>query len=242
MLGIIVWTLLIAISVNLLLKRFNLPTIIGYIVTGIIITYAFGLHSAVNNHELKEIAEFGVVFLMFTIGLEFSIEHLKKMRMEVFFTGSLQIVLTTILVLVICLYVLDFGLKTSLIIGAALSLSSTAIVLKIYNETNDIKKRHGQRVLGILIMQDIAVIPILLMISLFSEKGQTDIWSLILHTTLAAIFLIALLYFVGKYLLEPFFEHVTKSKSDELFVGSVLLIAIGASYLAHYFGFTYSNN
>ncbi len=240
MLGIIVWTLLIAITVNLVLKRFNLPTIIGYIVTGIIITYTFGLHSAVNNHELKEIAEFGVVFLMFTIGLEFSIEHLKRMRMEVFFTGSLQIILTTTIVLLICLYILDFGLKTSLIIGAALSLSSTAIVLKIYNETNDIKKRHGQRVLGILIMQDIAVIPILLMISLFADSGKADIGSVILHTTIAAIILLALLYFTGKYLLEPFFEHVTKSKSDELFVGSVLLIAIGASYLANYFGFTYS--
>ncbi len=87
--------------------------------------------------------------------------------MEVFFTGTLQIIFTTVIVFLICLYILDFGLETSLIIGAALSLSSTAIVLKIYNETNDIKKRHGQRVLGILIMQDIAVIPILLMISLF---------------------------------------------------------------------------
>lgn len=240
MLGIIVWTLFIAIVVNLILKRFNLPTIIGYILTGIIITYAFGLHTAVNNHELKEIAEFGVVFLMFTIGLEFSIEHLKKMRMEVFFTGTLQIVFTTIIVLLICIYILDFNLKTSLVIGAALSLSSTAIVLKIYNETNDIKRRHGQRVLGILIMQDIAVIPILLMISLFADSQKADIGSVILHTTIAAVGLLTLLYFTGKYLLEPFFEHVTKSKSDELFVGSVLLIAIGASYLAHYFGFTYS--
>ncbi|MGB6329559.1 MAG: cation:proton antiporter [Halarcobacter sp.] len=240
MLGIIVWTLLIAIIVNLVLKRFNLPTIIGYILTGIIITYTFGLHTAADNHELKIIAEFGIVFLMFTIGLEFSLEHLKKMKMEVFFTGSIQIIVTTVIVLLICLYILDFGLKTSLVIGAALSLSSTAIVLKIYNETNDIKKRHGQRVLGILIMQDIAVIPILLMISIFSGDGKADIGSVIIQTTFAAILLLALLYFSGKYLLEPFFEHVTKSKSDELFVGSVLLIAIGASYLAHYFGFTYS--
>ena len=240
MLGIIVWTLLIAIVVNLFLKRYELPTIIGYIFTGTIIAYTFGLHEAVSNHELKEIAEFGVVFLMFTIGLEFSIEHLKKMKMEVFFTGSLQIILTTAIVLLVCLYILDFGLKTSLVIGAALSLSSTAIVLKIYNETNDIKKRHGQRVLGILIMQDIAVIPILLMISLFADNGKTDVWFLILKTTLAAIVLLTLLYLVGKHLLEPFFEHVSKSKSDELFVGSVLLIAIGSSYLANYFGFTYS--
>ena len=240
MLGIIVWTLLIAILVNLLLKRFHLPTIIGYIVTGTIIAYGFGLHEAVHNHELKEIAEFGVVFLMFTIGLEFSIEHLKRMKREVFFTGSLQIFVTTVFVVLLCIFVIGFDFKTSLIIGAALSLSSTAIVLKTYNENNDIKKRHGQRVLGILIMQDIAVIPILLMISFFTMGDEKSVFSLILETTIAALILLALLYVTGKYLLEPFFEHVTKAESDELFVASVLLIAIGASYMAHYFGFTYS--
>ncbi|RXK13149.1 sodium:proton exchanger [Halarcobacter mediterraneus] len=240
MLGIIVWTLLIAIVVNLLLKKFHLPTIIGYILTGTIIAYVFDLHNAVNNHDLKEIAEFGVVFLMFTIGLEFSLEHLKRMRKEVFFTGSLQIIVTTIFVITICMLVFNFDFRTSLIIGAALSLSSTAIVLKTYNETNEIKKRHGQRILGILIMQDIAVIPILLMISLFAADGDQSVSFLIFKTTISALILLSLLYVVGKFLLEPFFEHVSKSKSDELFVASVLLIAIGASYLAHYFGFTYS--
>ncbi len=240
MLGIIVWTLFIAIVVNLILKRFHLPTIIGYILTGTIIAYAFNLHAVVNNHDLKEIAEFGVVFLMFTIGLEFSLEHLKRMRKEVFFTGTLQIVVTTAFVITICMFIFNFDFRTSLIIGAALSLSSTAIVLKTYNENNEIKKRHGQRVLGILIMQDIAVIPILLMISLFAADDDKSITSLVFETTVAAGILLALLYIVGKYLLEPFFEHVSKSKSDELFVGSVLLVAIGASYLAHYFGFTYS--
>ncbi len=240
MLGIIVSTLFIAIIVNLILRKFHLPTIIGYIVTGTIIAYTFDLHSAVNNHDLKEIAEFGVVFLMFTIGLEFSIEHLKKMKKEVFFTGSLQIIVTTVFVFLICRYVLNFDFQLSLIIGAALSLSSTAIVLKTYNENNEIKKRHGQRVLGILIMQDIAVIPILLMISFFTMGDENSVLFMIAETTGAAIVLLVLLYFSGKYLLEPFFEHVTRSKSDELFVASVLLIAIGSSFLAHYFGFTYS--
>ncbi len=240
MLGIIVSTLLIAIVVNIILKKFHLPTIIGYIVTGTIIAYVFNLHDAVNNYTLKEIAEFGVVFLMFTIGLEFSIEHLKRMRKEVFFTGSLQIFVTTAFVVIICQYVLGFDFQTSLIIGAALSLSSTAIVLKTYNETNDIKKRHGQRVLGILIMQDIAVIPILLLISFFTAGDDQSALKIIFDTTIAALVLLALLYLVGKYLLEPFFEHVTKAESDELFVASVLLIAIGSSYMAHYFGFTHS--
>lgn len=240
MLGIIVAAIFIAIIVNLFLKRFHLPTIIGYIVTGTIIAYLFDLHNAVNNHDLKEIAEFGVVFLMFTIGLEFSVDVLVRMKKEVFFTGTLQVVITTLIVVIISFYILGFDFQTSMIIGTALSLSSTAIVLKTYNENRDIKKRHGQRVLGILIMQDIAVIPILLMISIFTMDSKNSVFYIILQTTIAAVVLIAILYLVGKYLLEPFFTHVSETNSEELFVGSVLLIAIGASYMANYFGFSYS--
>ncbi len=241
MLGIIVATIFIAIFVNLLLKKFQLPTIIGYIFTGTIIAYLFGLHeAAVNNHDLKEIAEFGVVFLMFTIGLEFSVNALIRMKREVFFTGTLQIIITTLIVVLISFYILNFDFKTSMIIGTALSLSSTAIVLKTYNETRDIKKRHGQRVLGILIMQDIAVIPILLMISIFTTNSENSVLYIVLQTTIAAVILIGILYLSGKYLLEPFLTHVSETNSEELFVGSVLLIAIGASYMAHYFGFSYS--
>ena len=240
MLGIIVATIFIALVINLILKRFQLPTIIGYIFTGTIIAYVFNLHAAVNNHDLKEIAEFGVVFLMFTIGLEFSIEHLKRMKKEVFFTGSLQIIITTIFVFLISHFIIGLDIKTSMVIGTAISLSSTAIVLKTFNETKDIKKPHGKRVLGILIMQDIAVIPILLMISFFTMGDEKSITFMIFETVIAAILLLGLLYVCGKYLLEPFLTHVSKTKSDELFVASVLLLAIGSSYLAYYFGFTYS--
>lgn len=240
MLGIIVSTIFIALVINLILKRFQLPTIIGYIFTGTIIAYAFGLHSAVNNHDLKEIAEFGVVFLMFTIGLEFSIEHLKKMKREVFLTGSLQILVTTTFVFLISYFVVGLDIKSSMVIGAALSLSSTAIVLKTFNETKEITKPYGRRVLGILIMQDIAVIPILLMISFFTMNDDKSVAFMIFETIGAAILLLALLFLSGKYLLEPFLNHVSNTKSDELFVASVLLLAIGSSYLAYYFGFSYS--
>ena len=151
MLWMIVATTLIALILNLILKKVHLPTIIGYILTGTIIAYAFDLHDAVDNHSLKEIAEFGVVFLMFTIGLEFSLNHLKKMKREVFVTGTLQIVVTTLVVYLIARFVVGFDTQTALIIGTALSLSSTAIVLKTFNETKEIKKPHGRRVLGILI-------------------------------------------------------------------------------------------
>ena len=240
MLGIIVSTTLIALILNLILKKIHLPTIIGYIVTGTIIAYTFNLHVAVNNHELKEIAEFGVVFLMFTIGLEFSLSHLKKMKREVFLTGTFQIIITAIFVFLISKFVVGLGTQTSLIIGFALALSSTAIVLKTFNETKEINKPYGRRVLGILIMQDIAVIPILLMISFFSMTGDSSVGLTIGKTIVAAAVLLSLLYFSGKYLLEPFLRYVSSTKSDELFVASVLLLAMGSAYLAYYFGFSYS--
>jgi len=240
MLTIIVATLFISLVANVILKKFNLPTIIGYIVTGTIIAYGFGLHDAVHNHELKEIAEFGVVFLMFTIGLEFSIEHLKKMKYEVFIAGTLQIVLTSIVVYLMSYYIFDITQKTSFIISLAIALSSTAIVLKTFNETGEINKRYGQRSLGILIMQDIAVIPILLIIGFMSNDNQGEISSVLLHMGISALVLLLLLGIIGKYLLEPFFTQIVKTNSDELFITTILFLAIGASYLAHILGFSYS--
>ena len=127
----------------------------------------FNLHSAVNNHELREIAEFGVVFLMFTIGLNF-LKSFKKKKKKCFLLELYKLLLLHFFCFLISKFILGFETQTSLIIGMALSLSSTAIVLKTFNETKEINKPHGRRVLGILIMQDIAVIPILLMISFFS--------------------------------------------------------------------------
>ncbi len=239
MLLIIVSTLFISLVLNIILKKIHLPTIIGYIATGTIIAYSFDLHSAVHNHELKEIAEFGIVFLMFTIGLEFSIEHLKKMRNEVFITGTLQIVLTSLLVYLLSYYVFSIEQQVSFIISLAIALSSTAIVLKTFNETGEINKRFGQRSLGILIMQDIAVIPILLIIG-FMSNSDSDITTLLLNMFVSASILLFVLWVSGKYLLEPFFTQIVKTNSDELFIGTILFLAIGASYLAHALGFSYS--
>ena len=239
MLTIIVATLFISLVLNVILKKIHLPTIIGYIVTGTIIAYAFGLHDAVHNHALKEIAEFGVVFLMFTIGLEFSIEHLKKMKYEVFVAGSLQIIVTSLIVYLMAFYVFNIDQNTSFIISLAIALSSTAIVLKTFNETGEISKRYGQRTLGILIMQDIAVIPILLVIG-FMSNTDGEISSVLLDMLISATLLLTALWFFGKYLLEPFFTQIIKTKSDELFIGTILFLAIGASYFAHQLGFSYS--
>jgi CPA2 family monovalent cation:H+ antiporter-2 len=239
MLEIIVFSIFIATFLNLILKKFSVPTIIGYIATGTIIAYGYGLHEAKNSHELREIAEFGVVFLMFTIGLEFSMNSLMKMKKEVFLYGMLQVFLTAAVFSFLAHTFFSIEARSAIIIGAAMALSSTAIVLKLLNENGDINKLYGRKVLGILLFQDIAVIPILLMITIFSVTDKT-VSSLLFETFINATILLVGLYFVGKYLLEPFFAQVSATKSNEIFVGSVLLIVIGASYLAHMFGFSYS--
>lgn len=239
MLEIIIFSILVATFLNIILKKFSIPTIIGYIVTGTIIAYSFNLHNAVHSHELKEIAEFGVVFLLFTIGLEFSVSNLMKMKKEVFLYGMLQVLVTAVFFAFISHMFFSIEAKSSIIIGAALALSSTAIVLKILNENGDINKLYGRKVLGILLFQDIAVIPILLMITIFSVTDKS-VSSLLIETFINAVVLLFGLFLVGKYLIEPFFHHVSKTKSNEIFVGSVLLVVMGASYLAHTFGFSYS--
>ncbi|PHS40381.1 MAG: sodium:proton exchanger [Sulfurovum sp.] len=239
MLEIIIFTILIATLLNLFLRQFKIPTIIGYIATGTIIAYGFDLHDAIHNEELKEIAEFGVVFLMFTIGLEFSVKHLIRMKKEVFLYGGLQVFVTAGIFTFFAYYLFNIELEASIIIGAAMALSSTAIVLKLLNENGDINKIYGRKVLGILLFQDIAVIPILLMITLFSIK-DASVSSLLFLTFIKAVALIVGLFMAGKYLLEPFFHEVSKTKSNEIFISSILLIVIGSSFLAHQLEFSYS--
>ena len=239
MLEIIVAGIGISTLLNLLLKKFKIPTIIGFIATGMIIAYGFELHDAKHSNELKLIAEFGVVFLMFTIGLEFSVKHLQRMKKEVFIYGGLQVVITAIIITFIAIYGFGIENKSSLIIGAALALSSTAIVLKLLNESDDINQEYGRRSLGILLFQDISVIPILLMITIFSSK-DIPVSTLLLQTLAAASVLFLGLWLFGKYLLGPFLHHVSKTNSHEIFLGSILFLVLGASDAAHLLGFSYS--
>jgi CPA2 family monovalent cation:H+ antiporter-2 len=236
LLNIIVVTIFISTVLNIILKKIHIPTIIGYIFTGLIVSILFNIH---HNHTLHEIAEFGIVFLMFTIGLEFSIEHLKKMKKYVFGLGFAQVMIVGGIFSLSAQYIFGLPHKTSIIIGAALALSSTAIVLKLLNENGQIEHDYGKKTLGILIFQDIAVIPILLMITIFTNTDK-EISSLLLDTFISAIVAISIIFILGKYVTEPFLKAVLDTKSSEIFIGSILLIVIGASTMAHGFGFSYS--
>ncbi len=237
-LPIFLTTILIATILNVLFKRFAIPTVIGYIFSGTMITYLFDLPHH-ENSTLSHLAEFGIVFLMFTIGLEFSIRHLLSMKKEVFVFGFLQLMLTGNLFGAFSHEVLGIELKSAIVIGFALALSSTAIVLKMLNERGELHSGYGRVSLGVLLFQDIAVIPILLMISLFTSQSQA-VGTLLFWTMVDMAILLLIIFVVGKYLLEYFLEWVLSTDSEEIFLIATLLVVVGASYMAHRLGFTYS--
>jgi len=237
LIGLII-TIAIATVINVFLKKFDIPTVIGYIFTGFIIVQLFDFGED-SKEALAHLAEFGIVFLMFTIGLEFSISHMKAMKKEVFVYGGLQVILSSLLFTFLAYNFFGIEIKSAIVIGMALSLSSTAIVLKVLNENGDIHSGYGRVTLGILLFQDLAVIPMLLMISIFTSENAS-VSELLLHTLVSAIIVFLILFVVGKFFIEHFFDWVTSSDSEEIFLASVILIVIGASLIAELFGFSFT--
>lgn len=228
-----------SIVLNLILKRFGISQIIGYIFTGVAVAYTFDLRHMADSHTLEIIAEFGVVFLMFTIGLEMSLGRLATMKQDVFFNGFFQVTLSSALFFAISYGIFKVSLETAMIISMALSLSSTAVVLTYLKSTKEIYRPYGQKSTGILIFQDIAVIPILILIG-FLSAGDAHLGDILLETTVSAVVVVSLLFIVGKRVMTWLLHFSSSSEVDEFFMGSVLVIVVGASLLAHAFGFTYS--
>ena len=229
----------ISIVVNLILKRLGVSPIIGYIMTGTVVAYMFDLRHMTDSKTLETIAEFGVVFLMFTIGLEVSLRRLATMKIDVFFNGFLQTTLTAMVFFVACYGVFQLNLATSMIVSMSLALSSTAVVMTYLKATKEMARPYGQRSMGILIYQDLAVIPILLLIG-FLSTGTENITAVLLQTGLSAFIIVGLLFVVGKRVMTWLLHFSSTSNVEELFMGSVLLIVVGASLSVHAFGFTYS--
>jgi len=229
----------LSVVINLILKRLGISQIIGYIITGTIVAYSFDLHHAADSHALELLGEFGIVFLMFTIGLEISLARLGTMKKEVFGNGTIQVGVTAIIIYIIAHFLFEINNTSSIIIAMAFSLSSTAVVLTYLKESKEIYTPYGQRSMGILIFQDIAVIPILLLIGFLSDT-ESSVSDILINTSLSAIVLIGLLFVVGKRAMTWLLHFSAQSNEEELFLGSVLVIVMSASLFAHYMGFTYS--
>ena len=236
---LIIVTLFISLFMNLSLKKLGVSPIVGYILTGAVMGSTLGLADIIDRYTLHEIAEFGIVFLMFSIGLEFSLHHLNSMRREVFLYGGLQVLLTGAFFAFSGIYLFDLGLKSAIVIGAALALSSTAIVLRVLNDNGDIHRPYGRNALGILLFQDLAVIPILLMIAIFANP-DAELVDLLTNTLISGAMVLAILFFLGKYATEKFLGYIVDAKTDEFFISAIILIVLSSAMLAHVFGFSYS--
>ena len=232
----------ISTILNIFLKNIGISPIIGYIFTGTIISYLFHLKDAAHSSELEHIAEFGIVFLMFTIGLEISLRRMKSMRYLIFVNGLGQVVLTTIALYAILHYIVGLSNQSSLMVAMAFSLSSTAVVLTYLKETKEIYSDYGQKATGILIFQDIAVIPILILIGFLTSDSSKDlnVYDIALQTGMSALIVLVFMFSIGKYFFSWLLHFSASSETDVLFMTSVLFIVTSASYLAHSFGFTYS--
>ena len=230
----------ISIVINIFLKRIGVSQIIGYIITGTIMVYAFDLRHLNDSHALEMVGEFGIVFLMFTIGLEISLSKMGSMKGEIFGNGFMQVVLTTLVIYVLAHYIFSLDSTSSLVLSLAFSLSSTAVVLSYLKSSKEIYTSYGQKATGILIFQDIAVIPILIFIGFLVNEGEQSLYVILRDTLLSAVFVVGLLFVVGKRVMTWLLHFSASSELDELFMGSVLLIVVSASLLAYYMGFTYS--
>jgi len=236
---VIAVSLAIATTLNIVLTKFSISHIVGYIITGTIVSNYFDFNGSVNLEALELIGEFGIVFLMFTIGLEMSFSKMKKMKEIIFFNGFMQVFLSSLIIVLISYYIFSIDVVTSVVIALAFSLSSTAIVLPYLKKSKDILTPYGEKSVSILIFQDLAVIPILLLIS-FLSNDELALGDILLKTVFYATLIIAFMFTIGKKIIEWLLDFSSKAKMEELFLGSVLTIVIGASLIVHGMGFTYS--
>ena len=226
--------LVVAVIFVWFFKRIGLPPILAYLATGVL-AGSHGVGWLEHTHEIDFVAELGIVFLLFSLGLEFSISRLMAMRNIVFGLGSLQVIVTS-LVLIIILYCLNFSLLTSFTIGSIMALSSTAVVVKLLKESGELNQRRGQLAIGVLLFQDIAVVPLLIILPLFATSdSQTIGWALAFSLTKGA-FVCVLLWAIGKWLLPKVFSEIALVRTDELFVLTTLLVALFAGLLTYMFG------
>ncbi len=226
-------------------RSLKLPPMLGYLVVGVLIG-PNALALAEDSQSVKYLAEFGVVFLMFVIGLEFNLPKLRSMRTLVFGLGLWQVVLTMAVTLaghffLAWAWVLVSGSlwqmqwQGAVVLGGALAMSSTAIVVKMMAERLELESEHGRRVLGVLLFQDLAVVPLLVLIPALGSTGE-DMLAAMAWAGLKAAALLGVLLMGGQQAMRWWLTLVARKKSDELFMLNLLLVTLGLAYLTEQAG------
>ncbi|MDE2354796.1 MAG: monovalent cation:proton antiporter-2 (CPA2) family protein, partial [Betaproteobacteria bacterium] len=213
-----------------LFRRLRLPAMLGYLLAGILIgPHATGFIPP--DDGTRGLAEFGIVFLMFTVGLEFSLGQLMAMRRTVFGLGGAQMAVTLLAGFALA-YAAGVDWQGSTALAGALSLSSTAIVSRLLSERLELKSSHGQRIMGVMLFQDLAVVPLLILIPELAHHEGGLVHALG-FAALKAVLVLALLLGFGKRFMSRWFNWVARQKSSEVFVLNVFLATLALAWLTH---------
>ena len=214
-------------------RRFNLPPVLGYLLVGSIIgPHALNLMDDV--HRVEYLAEFGVVFLMFSIGLEFSLSKLYAMKRIVFGLGLLQVVVSMLLIAGLVM-VAGINWQLGIALGGVFAMSSTAVLTKLLAERMQFDTAHGREILGVLLFQDLAVVPLLVIIPSLTQPPEKLAMLLGVALVKAAVVLAVILVF-GQKLMRRWFHFVARARSSEVFILNVLLITLGLATLTELAG------
>lgn len=215
-----------------LFRRMNLPPILAYLYVGLLIG-PYGLGLVEDDKSVHILAEFGVVFLLFTIGLEFSLPQIMSMKWIVFGLGGAQVLIATGLAMAFG-YLIGMDVISSFIVGGAVAMSSTALVVKQLDEQGEQLENHGKTSVGVLIFQDMAVVPFLILIPIFASGSQGPMVLPLITALLKGAFVFVLMLLAGRLIIRPLFHEIALARSTELFTLTVLLVIIVAAWATHF--------
>ena len=226
-------------------RLLHLPAILGYLIAGVFLGQGGALVQE-NEVAVASVAEMGVVLLMFVIGLEFNLPKLMRLKKMVFGFGMAQVLFTLLGTLLghLLLYKLvaqwglpwDLSWQGAVVLGAAMAMSSTAIVVKLMAERSEIDSPHGRRVIGALLFQDLAVVPLLVLIPALGQMNEANVWSELGVALSKAAVLVGVLLWGGQRVMKLWLEIVDRRNSDELFMLNILLMTLGLAWLTEHAG------
>ncbi|MFZ9410807.1 MAG: cation:proton antiporter [Burkholderiaceae bacterium] len=241
LLGIIVVLLVVSVGTVAAARALKLPPLVGYLVVGLLLgPHALAL--APDTDVTRWLAEIGVVFLMFSIGLEFSLPKLRAMRSLVFGLGGLQVGFTVLAVVAAVLLTQDLhgmGWQAAVALGGAMAMSSTAMVMRLASDRGEIESAHGRPVVGVLLFQDLAVVPLLVLIPALAGIGADGGQGLSTALGLAfgkSVLVLAIALLIGQRVVRPWLTLVARRKSQELFTLNVLLMTLGLAWITEHAG------
>ncbi|HWT53806.1 MAG TPA: cation:proton antiporter [Rhodocyclaceae bacterium] len=222
-----------AVFMVVLFRHLNLPSILGYLLVGIVVG-PHALNVGADSIGARHLAEFGVVFLMFSIGLEFSLARLYRMKRLVFGLGLAQ-VLGSMLLASTLVWMVGLPWHSGFALGGALSMSSTAVLSKLLAERLELESTHGREVMGVLLFQDLAVVPLLILVPALSSPAS-ELAEKLMWAGFKAAIVLTVVVFLGQRLMRAWFFIVARTKSAELFVLNVLLITLGLAFVTELAG------